>query len=115
MLRESCSAASAPLGEHLTSREAKAILTLASSPEAGRGLSQDKIAAPPAPRRPAARHRGSGRADPGRVRAPQLEAHPRVVGRYAAAVRSLVAVIDALVTQVEVRGKEAEAGVVLGM
>ncbi|WP_222262793.1 hypothetical protein [Modestobacter marinus] len=49
------------------------------------------------------------------MRAPQLEAHPRVVGRYAAAVRSLVAVIDALVTQVEVRGKEAEAGVVLGM
>ena len=46
MLRESCSAASAPWGEHLTSREAKAILTLASSPEAGRRLSQDKIAAP---------------------------------------------------------------------
>ncbi len=44
------------------------------------------------------------------LRAPQLEAHPGVVGAYTAAVRSLVAVIAELVTQTEVLRAEVEAG-----
>ena len=67
-----------------------AILALAPSPEAGRRLSQSKIAA--ALRR-AGRQRGidaSAERIQAALRAPQLQAHPGVVNDYAAAVRSLV-------------------------
>jgi transposase len=110
MLREFHPAALAAFGEDLASREALAILALAPTPEAGRRLSQSKIAA--ALRR-AGRQRGieaSAERIQAALRAPQLQAHPGVVSAYAAAVRSLVAVIDALVAQVEVLRKEVEAG-----
>jgi hypothetical protein len=76
MLRGFYSAALAAVGEDLASREALAILVLAPSPEAGRRLSQRKIAA--ALRR-AGRQRGidaSAERIPAALRAPQLEAHP---------------------------------------
>ncbi len=110
MLREFYPAALAAFGEDLASREALAILALAPSPEAGRRLSQSRIAA--ALRR-AGRQRGieaSAERIQAALRAPQLGAHPGVVAAYAAAVRSLVAVIDALVAQVEVLREEVEAG-----
>ena len=44
------------------------------------------------------------------LRAPQLEAHPGVVGAYTARVRSLVAVISELVARTEVLRAEVEAG-----
>jgi transposase len=109
-LREFYPAALAAFGEDLASREAMAILALAPSPEAGRRLSQSKIAA--ALRR-AGRQRGieaSAQRIQAALRAPQLDAQPGVVSAYGAAVRSLVAVIDALVTQVEVLREEVEAG-----
>ncbi len=110
MLREFYPAALAAFGEDLASREAMAILALAPTPEAGRRLSQSKIAA--ALRR-AGRQRGieaSAERIQAALRAPQLQAHPGVVSAYAAAVRSLVAVIAALATQVEVLREEVEAG-----
>jgi transposase len=110
MLREFYPAALAAFGEDLASREAMAILAIAPSPEAGRRLSQSKITA--ALRR-AGRQRSieaSAERIQAALRAPQLQAHPDVVSAYAAAVRSLVAVIDALVTQVEVLRGEVEAG-----
>src|SRR3954451_5856165 len=91
-------------------REPIALLALAPSPEPARRLSLSKIAS--ALRR-AGRQRGidaSAERIQAALRAPQLEAHPWVVSAYAAAVRSLVAVIDALVTQVEVLRDEVEAG-----
>jgi transposase len=110
MLREFYPAALAAFGEDLAGREAMAILALAPSPEAGRRLSQSKIAA--ALRR-AGRQRGIETAAERiqtALRAPQLEAPPGVVGAYAASVGSLVAVIDALATQVEVLREQVEAG-----
>jgi transposase len=110
MLREFYPAALAAFGEDLASREALAILAIAPSPEAGRRLSQSKIAG--ALRR-AGRQRGieaSAERIQTALRTPQLEAHPGVVSAYAAAVRSLIAVIDALVTQVEALRGEVEAG-----
>jgi len=109
-LREFYPAALVAFGEDLAGRDALAILALAPSPEAGRRLSQSKIAA--ALRR-AGRQRGietaADRIQPA-LRAPQLEAPPGVVGAYAASVGSLVAVIDALATQVEVLREQVEAG-----
>jgi transposase len=110
MLREFYPAALAAFGEDLASREAMAILALAPSPEAGRRLSLSKIAA--ALRR-AGRQRGieaSAERIQAALRAPQLQAHPGAISAYAAAVRSLVAVIDALVTQAGVLRAEVEAG-----
>jgi transposase len=110
MLREFYPAALAAFGEDLASREALAILAIAPAPDAGRRLSQSKIAA--ALRR-AGRQRSidaSAERIQTALRTPQLEAHPGVVNAYAAAVRSLIAVIDALVTQVEVLRGEVEAG-----
>jgi transposase len=110
MLREFYPAALAAFGEDLASREALAILAIAPAPEAGRRLSQSKIAA--ALRR-AGRQRSidaSAERIQTALRTPQLEAHPGVVSAYAAAVRSLIAVIDALVTQVEALRGEVEAG-----
>ncbi len=110
MLREFYPAALVAFGEDLASREALAILAIAPSPETGRRLSHSKIAA--ALRR-AGRQRGidaSAERIQTALRTPQLQAHPSVVSAYAAAVRSLIAVIDALVTQVEVLRGEVEAG-----
>lgn len=110
MLREFYPAALAAFGEDLASREALAVLAIAPAPEAGRRLSQSKIAA--ALRR-AGRQRSidaSAERIQTALRTPQLEAHPGVVSAYAAAVRSLIAVIDALVTQVEALRGEVEAG-----
>ena len=77
MLREFYPAALAAFGEDLAGREALAILALAPSPEAGRRLSQSKIAA--ALRR-AGRQRGidaSAERISAALRAPQLETHSR--------------------------------------
>ena len=110
MLREFYPAALAAFGEDLAGRGALAVLALAPSPEAGRRLSRAKIAA--ALRR-AGRQRNieeSAERIQTALRAPQLEAHSGVVGAYAASVRSLVAVIDALVVQIETLRGEVEAG-----
>jgi Transposase len=110
MLREFYPAALAAFGEDLAGREALAVLALAPSPAAGRRLSQSKIAA--ALRR-AGRQRGidaSAERISAALRAAQLQAPPGVVAAYAAAVCSLVAVIDALVTQTEVLREQVEAG-----
>ena len=110
MLREFYPAALAAFGDDLTGRDALAILGIAPSPESGRRLSQSKIAA--ALRR-AGRQRGieaTAERIQAALRAPQLEARLGVVGAYVAAVRSLVAVIDALVTQTELLRAEVEAG-----
>jgi transposase len=110
MLREFYPAALAAFGDELAGRDALAILAIAPSPEAGRRLAQSKIAA-------ALRRAGRQRnlqATTERIqaalRAPQLAAHPGVVGAYTAAVRSLVAVIAELVTQTEVLREQVEAG-----
>ncbi|KGH45473.1 transposase [Modestobacter caceresii] len=110
MLREFYPAALAAFGDELAGRDALAILAIAPSPEAGRRLSQSKIAA--ALRR-AGRQRnleGTTERIQAALRAPQLQAHPGVVGAYTAAVRSQVAVIAELVTQTEVLRGEVEAG-----
>jgi transposase len=110
MLREFYPAALAALGEDLAGRDALAILSIAPTPEAGRRLSQSNITA--ALRR-AGRQRNlepTAEKIQATLRAPQLAAHPGVVGAYAAAVRSLVAVIAELVTQTEVLRAEVEAG-----
>jgi transposase len=110
MLREFYPAALDAFGDELASRGALAVLALAPSPEAGRRLSRAKIAA--ALRR-AGRQRSiedSAERIQAALRAPQLEAQPGVVGAYAASVRSLVAVIDALVVQIETLRGEVEAG-----
>jgi len=110
MLREFYPGALAAFGDELAGRGALAVLALAPSPEAGRRLSRSQIAA--ALRR-AGRQRGiEGSAEQiqAALRAPQLQAHPGVVGAYAASVRSLVAVIDAMVVQIETLRGEVEAG-----
>src|SRR3954467_896757 len=110
MLREFYPAALAAFGDELAGRDALAILSLASSPEAGRRLSQSKITA--ALRRAGRQRNLQATAEriQATLRAPQLEAHPGVVSAYAAAVRSLVVVIDALVTQVDLLRDGVEAG-----
>ena len=110
MLREFYPAALAAFGEELAGRGALAVLALAPSPEAGRRLSRSQIAA--ALRR-AGRQRNideSAEQIQAALRAPQLQAHPGVVGAYAASVRSLVAVLDAMVVQIETLRGEVEAG-----
>lgn len=110
MLREFYPGALAAFGDELAGRDALAILAIAPSPEAGRRLSQSKIAA--ALRRAGRQRNLESTAEriSAALRAPQLEAHPGVVGAYTAAVRSLVTVITALVTQTEVLHSEVEAG-----
>jgi transposase len=110
MLREFYPGALTAFGEELAGRDSLAILAIAPSPEAGRRLSINKIVA--ALRR-GGRQRNLQATAAGiqaALRAPQLEAHPGVVGAYTAAVRSLVAVITELVTQTEVLQGEVEAG-----
>jgi transposase len=110
MLREFYPAALAAFGDELAGRDALAILAIAPSPEAGRRLSQAKIAAT---LRRAGRQRNADTAAEriqAALRTPQLKAHPGVVGAYTAAVRSLVAVLAELVTQTEVLQAEVEAG-----
>src|SRR3954467_3582575 len=110
MLREFYPAALAAFGDELAGRDALAILAIAPSPEAGRRLSQSKIAA--ALRRAGRQRNLQATAEQiqSALRAPQLEAHPGVVGAYTAAVRSLGAVITELVTQTEVLRAEVETG-----
>jgi hypothetical protein len=110
MLREFYPAALVAFGEELAGRDALAVLTIAPSPEAGRRLSQAKITA-------ALRRAGRRRNLPATaeriqtaLRAPQLDAHPGVLGAYTAAVSSLVAVISELVRQTEVLRGEVETG-----
>ena len=110
MLREFYPAALAAFGEDLAGRDALAILGVAPSPEGGRRLSQSKITAT---LRRAGRQRNlqsTTEEIQAALRTPQLQAHPGVVDAYAAAVRSLVAVIAELVTQTEVLRAEVEAG-----
>ena len=110
MLREFYPGALVAFGDELAGRDALAILAIASSPETGRRLSLSKIAA--ALRRAGRQRNLESTAEriSAALRAPQLEARPGVVGAYTAAVRSLVTVITALVTQTEVLQSEVEAG-----
>jgi transposase len=110
MLREFYPGALVAFGEELAGRDALAILAIAPSPAAGRRLSQAKISA-------ALRRAGRRRNLPATaeriqtaLRAPQLQAHPGVIGAYTAAVSALVAVIGELVRQTEVLRGEVEAG-----
>ena len=109
MLREFYPGALAAV-EELAGRDALAVLAIAPSPEAGRRLSISKITAT---LRRGGRQRNldttAARIQTA-LRARQLQAHPRVVGAYTAAVRSLVAVIAELVAQTEVLQAEVEAG-----
>jgi transposase len=110
MLREFYPGALAAFGDELAGRDALAVLAIAPSPEAGRRLSQTKIAAT---LRRAGRQRNlqtTAERIQAALRTPQLEAHPGVVGAYTAAVRSLIAVISEMVTQTEVLQAEVEAG-----
>src|SRR4051794_20191621 len=110
MLREFYPGALIAFGEELAGRDALAVLAIAPSPEAGRRLPQNEIAA--ALRR-AGRQRNlevTAARIQAALRAPQLELHPGVVDAYTAAVRSLVAVITELVTQTEVLREQVEAG-----
>jgi transposase len=96
--------------DDLAGRDALAVLTLAPSPEAGRGLSLSKIATT---LRRAGRQRNiettAARIQTA-LRSPQLAARPDVVPAYTASVRALVAVIGELAAQVEVLRGEVEAG-----
>jgi Transposase IS116/IS110/IS902 family len=96
--------------DELAGRDALAVLAIAPSPEAGRRLSISKITAT---LRRAGRQRNlqpTAEAIQAALRAPQLAAHPGVVGAYTASVKALVAVITELVTQTEVLRGEVEAG-----
>jgi transposase len=110
MLREFYPAALAAFGEDLTGRDALAVLAIAPSPQAGRRLARAKIAA--ALRRAGRQRNLEATAEriQTALRAPQLEAHPGVVGAYTASVKALVAVIAELVVQTEVLRGEVEAG-----
>ena len=95
--------------DELAGRDALAVLAIAPSPEAGRSLSQSKITAT---LRRAGRQRNldtTAARIQAALRAPQLQAHPGVVGAYTASVRALVAVIAELVAQTEVLRGEVEA------
>ena len=110
MLREFYPGALAAFGEELAGRDSLAILAIAPSPEAGRRLSINKIVA--ALRRSGRQRNLQVTAEDiqAALRAPQLEAHPGVIGAYTAAVRSLVAVITELVIRTEVLREQVEAG-----
>jgi transposase len=110
MLREFYPGALIAFGEELAGRDSLAVLAIAPSPEAGRRLSINKIVA--TLRRGGRQRNLQATAEDiqAALRAPQLEAHPGVIGAYTAAVRSLVAVITELVTQTEVLRGEVEAG-----
>jgi transposase len=110
MLREFYPAALAAFGEDLAGRDALAVLAIAPSPETGRRLSLSKIAA--TLRRAGRQRNVEATAERIQValRAPQLEAHPGVVGAYAASVKALVAVIAELVAQTRALRSEVETG-----
>ena len=96
--------------DELASRDALALLAIAPSPDAGRRLSISKITAT---LRRAGRQRNlqtTAERIHTALHAPQLEAHPGVVGAYTASVKALIAVIAELVTQTEVLRSEVEAG-----
>jgi transposase len=96
--------------DELSGRDALAVLAIAPSPQAGRSLSISKITAT---LRRAGRQRNvesTAERIQAALRAPQLEAHPGVVGAYTASVKALVAVIAELVAQTEVLRAEVEAG-----
>jgi transposase len=96
--------------DELAGRDALAVLAIAPSPEAGRRLSRSKISAV---LRRAGRQRNleiTAERIQAALRAPQLPAHPGVVGAYTASVKALVAVITELVAQTEVLRGEVEAG-----
>jgi transposase len=110
MLREFYPAALVAFADELAGRDALAVLAIASSPEAGRSLSLSKITAT---LRRAGRQRNleaTAQRIQAALRAPQLAAHPGVVGAYTASVKALVAVIAELVAQTEVLRGEVEAG-----
>jgi transposase len=110
MLREFYPAALAAFGQDLAGRDALAVLALAPSPELGRALSTSKITS--ALRRAGRQRNLAATAEriQAALRAPQLAAHPGVVGAYTASVRALVAVIAELAAQVENLREQVEAG-----
>jgi transposase len=109
MLREFYPGALVAFADELAGRDALAVLAIAASPEAGRSLSLSKITAT---LRRAGRQRNletTAQRIQAALRAPQLAAHPGVVGAYTASVKALVAVIAELVAQTEVLRGEVEA------
>ncbi|NMO94156.1 IS110 family transposase, partial [Actinomycetospora sp. TBRC 11914] len=109
MLREYYPAALAAFDD-LAGRDALAVLALAPSPAQGRQLRVARVAKA---LRAAGRQRNSDTVAARIVevlRAEQLEAHPGVVGAYAASVKALVAVIGELARQCEVLQGEVAAG-----
>ncbi|GAA3185852.1 IS110 family transposase [Blastococcus jejuensis] len=96
--------------EELAGRDALGVLAIAPSPEAGRRLSLNKISAT---LRRAGRQRNletTAQRIQAALRAPQLQAHPGVIGAYTASVKALVAVITELVAQIDTLQGEVEAG-----
>jgi transposase len=110
MLREFYPGALAAFGDDLAGRDALAVLTIAPAPELGRALSTPRIVA--ALRRAGRQRNLHATAEriQAALRAPQLAAHPGVVGAYTASVRALVAVIAELAAQVENLREQVEAG-----
>jgi transposase len=109
MLREYYPAALAAFDD-LAGRDALAVLALAPSPAEGRRLRVARVAKA---LRAAGRQRGADTVAARIVevlRSEQLEAHPGIVGAYAASVKALVAVIGELARQCEVLQGEVAAG-----
>jgi hypothetical protein len=109
MLREYYPGALAAF-EDLAGRDALAVLALAPTPAEGRRLRVARVAKA---LRAAGRQRGADTVAARIVetlRAEQLEAHPGVIGAYAASVKALVAVIGELARQCEVLQGEVAAG-----
>ena len=109
MLREYYPGALAAFDD-LAGRDALAVLALAPTPAEGRRLRVARVAKA---LRAAGRQRGADTVAARVVealRAEQLEAHPGVVGAYAASVKALVAVIGELARQCEVLQGEVAAG-----
>ena len=109
MLREYYPAALVAFDD-LAGRDALAVLALAPTPAEGRRLRVARVAKA---LRAAGRQRGADTVAArmvGTLRAEQLEAHPGVVGAYAASVKALVAVIGELARQCEVLQGEVAAG-----
>jgi transposase len=113
MLREFHPAALAAFGDDLAGRDALAVLPLACTPAAGRSLSRSKIAAA---LRKAGRQRNI---DPTAVRivqalrSEQLGLSDELTAAYGASVRSIIAVITTMVTQIAVL--EAEVNRCFGL
>ena len=94
-LREYYPAALAAFGTDLAAGDAVAVLALAPTPDAGRALSQAKIASALAPRGPAAQHRQRASEIQAALRGDTCKAPPAITRAHGAAARSAIRLITA--------------------